>query len=197
MEVVIVGAGGHGRDIAEDLGADFAGFYDDKLTGANVLGTLEDWRSDTRDFIVGVNDPQERDRIEQLHPGRQLNWIHRDASVGPDVNMGHGCHINAGVTITRAELGSFVTVSPGATICGDVVIGSRAVVGANATICNFGSVGAGAIVGAGSTVIPHQAVAPSQRVIGTPARPLGRWRQIEKELDATGRRHPSNFRVDL
>lgn len=183
MEVVIIGAGGHGHDIARDLREagehEFVGFYDDKVTGAHVLGTLEDWLADTRPYIIGINDPQERDRIERLHSGRQLSWIHRDASVGPAVHMGHGCHINAGATITRAELGEFVTIAPGANICGNVIIGSRAVIGVGANIADFARIGAGAIVGSGATVIRRQIVAPSQHVIGTPARPLGAWRDIE------------------
>jgi len=159
--VVILGGGGHGRDILHSLRADgvpVAGVYDSRPDRA-TLGDTTDWRNDPRPFLVGVNDPQVRAELTRSHTGKPYNhgiWVHPDASIGPNVDLGEGTHVNAGATITRSKISRFCTVSPGANICGDVTVGSFCQIGAGAVLCEFVWLNSDVVVGAGTVVPPYE-----------------------------------------
>lgn len=175
MALVIFGMGGHGTDMAEDLWPVDVVFYDDHHPDA--VGGLDAWVQDLRPHLVGINDPDERRRIGNMHPGPAAErgvWIHQGAQVGPGCSFGRHTHVNAGVTITRTAVGDFCTISPGATICGDVTIGHGVTIGANATVCQFSTVGNFAVIGAGAVLPPHTEVGPGETWVGNPAKCIGR-----------------------
>jgi acetyltransferase-like isoleucine patch superfamily enzyme len=162
MDVVIFGNGGHGQDIAEDIGG--ARFRDDDpdLNTAVAGDTVQ---------IIGVNNPQTRRELAKRMTiqGRGV-WVHQTAIISQSVTVGAHTHINAGVFATRATIGDFVTVGPNATICGDVTIGDGCMIGAGAVIKNLVTIGDNVTVGAGAVVVAD--VPDGQTVVGNPAKPL-------------------------
>ena len=84
-------------------------------------------------------------------------WIGESVIVNSGAIVEHDCRLEAGVHI-----------SPGAVLCGGVIVGERSWIGAGATVIHGVTIGRDTIVGAGSTVI-HD-VGDSLTVIGSPAR---------------------------
>jgi sugar O-acyltransferase (sialic acid O-acetyltransferase NeuD family) len=120
---------------------------------------------------------------------RYATVIHPSARVSPLAVIGRNVLIMAGVVITsNAVIGDHVVVLPNTVIHHDVTVGDWTLIGSNVTIaghtaigsnCYIGSgtsvmnglcVGEGALLGMGSNVIRD--VAPGDRVVGNPARPL-------------------------
>jgi sugar O-acyltransferase (sialic acid O-acetyltransferase NeuD family) len=117
--------------------------------------------------------------------------VHPSAVLGRAVDLGPGCQIMAGAVVqtgsvlgtgavvnTRASvdhevrLEAYAFVSPGAVLCGGVIVGVGAFVGAGAIIMPGVILGQGATVGAGAVVLAD--VAAGTVVTGNPARELRR-----------------------
>lgn len=193
VPTVIVGAGGHGRDLKALVEASpdhcFVGFLDDELDDPTVIGPTSQSVPAGACTLIGINAPRERERLAPSIPAASASpVIHPSAVVGPGCSFGVGCvvaagavldrdvhlsdhvHVHTGVTITRTVVGPFVTLCPGATICGDVIIGQAVTVGAGAVVTNLSLVGERATIGAGAVVIED--VPAGSTVVGTPARPI-------------------------
>ncbi len=85
-----------------------------------------------------------------LSPGAQ---VFPHAYVGSDVTVGFGSIVNTGAIVSHdCQLESYVNISPGAILAGEVKIGDGALIGMGVTV-NLGvSIGAGARVGNGATI---------------------------------------------
>ena len=143
--IVIVGAGGFGREVLDVLRAadpgegiwKFAGFVADdepdprilQRIGAVWLGMVEAYLADPMaiDFVVGVGDPQTRRMLTQrlvaagLHPA---TLIHPSATIGADVEIGEGSVICSHVSITtNVRLGAHVHLNLNSTVGHDTRIG--------------------------------------------------------------------------
>lgn len=192
MVMAIYGAGGHGRDIADTMGYYFGGFVDDNPDIDCKRAEGDYWIR-----YIGINDPAGRralaerlgweprePRLHQIKTRQDSSrmyrhdvhwrcrgtWVHPDASIGPDVWVGEHTHINANAFLTRCVLGDFVTIGPGATVCGDVTIGNDVQIGAGAVVKNLITIGDGATIGCGAVVIRD--VEPGDTVAGNPARSI-------------------------
>ena len=134
---------------------------------------------------IGINDPQERARIAHKYfLDGATPLIDRDAVIGRNCHISGGCviapsavlltdvwlgrhtHINYGATMTRCSIGAFGTVSPGATICGNVEIGIECMIGAGAVICDRVRIGNQVTVAAGAIVPPESIIPDGTTVIG-------------------------------
>jgi UDP-perosamine 4-acetyltransferase len=203
-EVVILGAGNVSRYVCYILsyesGIEVVGFVDKnpdtvgtEIRGRPVLGSdeiLPDLhRKGIRHAIVGVGDPDLRSQLRMLamESGFELvNAIHPSAIISPDVRLGKGVVVMAGVVLSdnpvidhNVWLGLAAKITHDTHIAGDsligggsavgthVKIGDRALIGWGAVIGPRLSVGNDAIVGSGANVVrdvPSRAV-----VVGNPA----------------------------
>ena len=182
--VTVLGAGGHGRDVAaivQACGLHFGGFLDDAIA--------HPWTALSGPYVFGVHSSLVRARrdnyvapaVTLIHPSAYVEpgcepeagvVVGPRAIIGPDCHLGRHVHVGQGASLVRTRLAPYVTVSPGAVICGDVTVGEGATIGAGAVVSNLCRIGAYATVGAGA-VLPPRTVIPAHGVwAGVPARPL-------------------------
>lgn len=199
IPLVIVGAGGHGKDVLAIVEAindakptyDFLGFLDDNRKGPGILGTVGSINDyDEAEFVIGINDGKIRRRIANMANGSPATLVHPSAIIG-DCVAGFGCvlaadvvlttgvkigdhtHINVGSTVSQSStLGSFVTVGPGAHIAGAVEIGDLTTIGIGAVVVNVINIGANTMIGAGAVVTKD--IPGGVTAVGCPARVLQR-----------------------
>jgi carbonic anhydrase/acetyltransferase-like protein (isoleucine patch superfamily) len=178
----LVCSGSHGRDIS----VIFQRAHPDK--------ELRVWDDDfypidpdaLRHVIIGINDPRERKRLAVKYPGMgpPRAIVDPSAIIGPnvtlargvivaplacllhDVDLGEHVHVNYHASMTRCTVGAYTTVSPGATICGDVEIGEVCMIGAGAVVCDRVTIGDHVTVAAGAIIPPLSVVPSGSRVIG-------------------------------
>lgn len=186
--IVVLCAGGHGQDIAaivKNSGQPFAGYLDDNIDGPDILGPCLDLEL-YENYLIGHNDSRIREQMDRaegaaiaIHASAAVHLtlqalpgvvIGAHTTIGPKTRLGRHSHVNGNVFITRAQIGDFVTIGPGATICGDVTIGAGSQIGAGAVISNLANLGPRVTIGAGTVVLPRQELPPNSTWVGTPAR---------------------------
>lgn len=190
----IIGAGGHGRvlaDIASAMGYRDIAFLDAAYpdlthSGAwDVIGTPAD--IDESEYALGVGNNQTRigllesipcDLATLIHPSAVISpyatigagsVICAGAVIGPFARLGQGCIVNTGASVDHdCTLGDSVHLSPGARLGGGVNIGACTWVGIGAVVCEYKSIGANALVGAGAAVTTN--IPEGARFGGVPAK---------------------------
>lgn len=193
-KLVIIGAGGHGRvvaDVAKLCGYKEVVFLDD---GASALasGKISDYPAygDSFDFIVAIGNNSVRRRLQaQLLENncRIATLVHPSAVVGSRVAIGKGTVVMAGVVINAdatigdgvivntsasidhdCRVGDFCHISVGARLAGTVSVGDNTMISAGAVVINNTSVCNDCIVGAGAVVIAD--ITESGVYAGVPSR---------------------------
>ncbi len=184
MDVMIIGAGGHGRviaDIIEKQGIHtIAGFVDDeKLVGSrdygySIIGTLEDIARLAKDIpggIVAVGDNWTRGGIAKRICAQApefvfIQAIHPTACIAKGVQIGEGAAILAGSMIaSNAVVGNHAILFMGALLGHDSVLEDYTSVGPMASLSGNVRVGTYTAVATGSTII-HQIKIGANTVIG-------------------------------
>jgi sugar O-acyltransferase (sialic acid O-acetyltransferase NeuD family) len=139
--IVIIGAGGHGKVIADAVikanQYDLLGFVDAHLPiGTKVFGAYEIIESqenidtlinDSTKFIIGIGNNDIRKKIqEQLAPS--LSWVtvvHPSAVISYNVVIGEGSVVLANAVINAdSKIGEFTIVDSGVIVDHDCEIGS-------------------------------------------------------------------------
>lgn len=192
-EVIIIGAGGHGRvvaDIVKKSGDKVLGFLDDKNdTDINVLGKINDCVKYTdKLFIIAIGNNKIRKEIAEKYPFlKYYTAIHPRAVIADNVVIMEGTCVMANAVINNSAkigrhsiintnatvehdniLSDFVHVSPNAALCGTVVVGEGTHIGAGAVVRNNISITSDCVVGIGAAVVSNIEV--SGVYIGVPAR---------------------------
>lgn len=192
--LVIIGAGGHGRviaDIAKLCGYQEIVFLDDaQIEG--VAGKVCDYTKyiQTSDFVVGIGNNSIREKIHQELSGSNaeiVTLIHPKAVVAEQVQLGRGTTVMAGAVINVGTvvgdgvvintnssidhdclIGDFCHVSVGASLCGTVRIGRQTMISAGATVIHNVTVCDNCMIGAGAVVIRN--IDEQGTYVGVPAR---------------------------
>jgi sugar O-acyltransferase (sialic acid O-acetyltransferase NeuD family) len=173
--LLIVGAGGFGREAAEAVAAvnddiptyELLGFLDDnpdaagtEVEGIPVLGPISSVADHpTALVVVSTGHPGfyfSRRRIVArlgLPAERYATIIHPLASIGRSVEVGRGTVFLAGAVATAGvRIGAHVAVMPGAVFTHDDVVGDYATFGSGARLAGRVTVGEGAYVGSGALI---------------------------------------------
>jgi sugar O-acyltransferase (sialic acid O-acetyltransferase NeuD family) len=186
MDVLIVGAGGHGKVVLDILRAE--GHYrpigfldaDPALTGSSVHGLpilgqinlLPKLRQKAQKAIVAIGDNRTRASYADLV--RQQGWdlvsaIHPTASVSPTATLGINVVVAAGAVVgTDAELADNVIINTAAVVDHECQIGNAAHICPAAALAGRVRVGEMAFVGLGCRVIQCLTIG-SQSTIGAGA----------------------------
>ncbi len=196
--LVILGAGGHGKviaDIARKLGYRDIVFLDDNAVGScmeyAIWGTTqlsESLDDGHTDFIIAVGSNGIRKRIAEKYPGlNYVSLVHPAAIVGANVTIGKGtvvtagailnpcttigahCIVNSGAVIEHDNiLENYVHISPNAALGGTVHIGEGTHIGIGASVRNNVTICCGCTIGVGTAVVKN--ITQAGVYVGVPAR---------------------------
>ncbi|MBE0660342.1 MAG: acetyltransferase [Bryobacteraceae bacterium] len=172
--LIIVGAGGMGREIADYLltlpgkGAEWqlAGFLDrdpDALAGLDfdipILGDPADYQPSSIDvFVCGLGLPSPKRRVVETLLARGAHFyklIHPTAVVSSRCQIGVGSVICPyAVVSTQAVVGRFVLLNTAASVCHDARIGDFSSVCCHADITGQVELGEEVFIGSHGSIIP-------------------------------------------
>jgi sugar O-acyltransferase (sialic acid O-acetyltransferase NeuD family) len=171
-QLVILGAGGHGRVVADAAlaqgrwSAVLATDRDPQRCQGQLLPgvpavPLAQVQGMQCAVHVAIGSPQSRESEVAAMSGRELaTVIHPRATVSPHAAVGAGCFIAAqAVVAPGAELGVSVIVNHGAVVDHDVRVGDFTHVAPLAALGGGARIGRHVLVGAGARVLPGMSVA--------------------------------------
>ena len=195
--LIIVGAGGHGKVIADSAlknGYTDICFVDDTVTG-DIMGfpvigrcdAIECLDDGSADFIIGIGNNAVRKAIAEANNVNWVSIIHPSAEIAFNAEIGKGtvvmaravvnacttvgehCIINTGAVVEHDNvIENYVHISPNAALGGTVRVGSLTHVGIGATVINNVEICTDCIIGAGAVVIRD--IQTSGTYIGAPAK---------------------------
>ncbi|MEV8252596.1 acetyltransferase [Rhodoglobus sp. NPDC076762] len=194
IPLVIVGAGGFGRETADVVEAinqqssvpsfELLGIVDDapseknlrllQSRGVRYLGTQESLlsRAPEGQFIIGIGAPHIRENVARRLAAHRLEaatLIHPSATVGSAARIGTGSVVCAGVAIsTNVALGSHVHLNANATIGHDSTLADYVSINPGAIISGDVSVESRTLIGAGAVVLQGLTVHESS-IVGAAA----------------------------
>lgn len=207
-KIVLIGAGGFGREVASIIEVlnryspryELLGFVDDGdgfregmlINGYPWLGKTE-WILEHKDEVVcncTIGNPAVKGRIQRELMSKGVCFetiIAKGSFVGPYTEMGQGCVLYGGITVSvnchigdgvvlneavnvghDAVIGDYTTIMPLTGISGDCKIGSEVRIGGHVFIVPGKKVGDGATIAAGSIVFSN--VKAGTTVLGNPAK---------------------------
>lgn len=172
-EVVIIGASGHGKVIADIIvssGNTLKGFLDDAddiqgktIIGFPVLGKTADYVN-YRDceFVIAIGNPNVRKRIAESIDVKWYTAIHPRAVVSKlDTSIGEGTVIMANAVVNpSAKIGRHCIINTGAVVEHDNVLEDYVHISPNATLAGIVTVGKSTHIGAGACTKQVLSIAP-------------------------------------
>lgn len=172
--IVIVGAGGHGRELLGALlaaGCKPKGFLDDnpppqdllRRIGANYLGTISLARAHLVDsaFIIGIGSGHTRSAIDRRLSAYATAEpvVHPRASLDLDVRLSPGSVVFAQATVTtNISIGRHTHIGRGAAVGHDTSIGDYVTVMPLASVSGNVRVGHGATIGTSAVIRQGQTI---------------------------------------
>ena len=173
--LIIVGAGGHGKviaDIALRNGYRDINFVDDNEVGAcmgfpiiGTSGNLEEMSDGKTDFVIAVGNNSIRRKLAESHAVNWITLIHPSAQVSVKVEIGSGSVVMAGAVINAdAVIGRHCIVNTGAVVEHDNVLEDYVHISPNAVLGGTVHVGAETHIGIGATVINNVVICRNCRI---------------------------------
>lgn len=176
-KLVIIGAGGHGREIAQlvkDINKqqkewDLLGYIDDNeqiknhyLNGFPVIGPMSLLKNKAYEdvyIVCAIGNSKTREKImKKVESELNINYailIHPTVVIGDETTIGPGSTICANsVVTTNVNIGSHVIVNYGCTIGHDTIIEDYATILPGCHLSGNVTVRNGADIGTGTSIIP-------------------------------------------
>lgn len=186
MDLVIIGAGGHGRDchqVLDDLHADgsaqdlnLIGYVDDnpalhgaEVQGQPVLGDIDWLQGRNVAGVMGIGYPRPRyavqQRAAQLGMTQWPSLIHPLAYVASRATLGEGVFIAPFAFVgPNTSIGFQSIVNVAAAVAHDVTVGTHCLIAARAAVAGHSQIGNGVLIGCGANVAPEIRVGEWSRV---------------------------------
>ena len=154
MIKVLVGNGGHAREVMSQMGIKLKRFVDDEYVNSDTL-PLSSLQPDKHIVMIAVANSKDRYNIIQRLPKntKYFTFIHPTAIIMDDVEIGDGSFIGAySILTTNIKIGShallnrsnhighdciigdYFSAMPGSIVSGNVTIGNKVYLGTNSSI---------------------------------------------------------------
>ena len=142
MEKVLIGGGGHSREVMAQMGVNLIRFVDDKYVDDDTL-PLSQFDPTKYSVMVAVADSKNRFEMIQRLPKETkfFSFVHPTALLIGDIKIGEGSFIGAySILTTNINIGEHAILNRGNQIGHDCIIGNyfsampNAVVGGNVEI---------------------------------------------------------------
>ncbi|MEX0331032.1 MAG: acetyltransferase [Puniceicoccaceae bacterium] len=177
--LVIIGAGGFGREVlewaleSEAFGREWepAGFIDDRADalqnsagiGLPILGTTMAYEPRPDDiFIIGIGQPRLRAEMRQRFAERGAEFarvIHKSCTIGRRVHLEPGVILCPGTTLTcDIAIGANTALNLNCAVGHDAVIGEDCQISSFCDITGYVRLGDRVLMGSRATVIPGKSV---------------------------------------
>jgi sugar O-acyltransferase (sialic acid O-acetyltransferase NeuD family) len=172
MDIVIIGAGGHARvvaDAARAAGFRLKGIVDinyrgqvEEILGCQVVGgpdLLNEFEPGKTAVAVAIGDCSQR--ADEYARVRDMGFclppvIHPTAMISPYARIGDGCFVNTGAVINaEAEIGENTIINSAAIIEHEVIIGKHCHICPGVKIGGRTAIGDHVFIGIGSSVIDY------------------------------------------
>lgn len=182
--LIIIGAGGHGKVIADAAlknGYTNICCVDDHaigdVMGFPIIGTTADvecLNDGNTDFVIGIGNNALRKMIAEAHNVNWVSIVHPSAQIGFNAEIGKGtvvmanavvnvcakigehCIINTGAIVEHDNvIENYAHISPNVALGGTVRIGSLTHVGIGATVKNNTEICSDCTIGAGAVVVKN------------------------------------------
>lgn len=177
-DIVIIGAGSFGREVAQlidDINMDkktwnLLGFIDETvekhgtMVNSNIVLGGFDWLEknggDKLSAICAIGNPRDKYTVIKrvsIYGMDYANLIHQDAKVSKFVEFGYGNIIccNSFISV-NVKLGNHLSINPGCGIGHDVAIGDYSSLYWNVTLSGNVKVGEGCEIGSKTAIIPKR-----------------------------------------
>ncbi len=174
MDLIIIGAGGMGREVFSWLTQEIIekkehkilGFIDDNPNAlgdlsypVKIVGNIIDYMPrKTERFILSILEPKTRMKIASILMAKGAVFytlVHPSAVIGTNVRIGGGSVICPNCILTNdIDIGQFVFINTSSTVGHDVVIGDFTSINGKVEITGNVKVGTGCLFGVGAKVIP-------------------------------------------
>lgn len=177
LSVIIVGAGGHGKVVAEALranGASVLGFTDSNLPPTRttdappILGddsVLETYDRASIALAMGIGSTRPGDARDKIYERisdqgfRFVTVTHPSATIASDVVLEDGCQIMAGAIVQPGcRIGTGAIINTRASVDHDCTVGRFVHVAPGATLSGGVRLDDGCHVGVGATVIQNVSI---------------------------------------
>ena len=175
-DLIIVGAGGFGRELLQwckDINKQqptwkLKGFIDDNSKALygyecdyNVIGSIKDWKpSDNEEFALAVAEPHLKEKIVSILKDKGANFtsiIHPRAIVSDFSKIGEGIILYPNTTIgPNTIIGNFTTIFSG--------VGHDAIIEDFVTISSMCDICGHAFIGKRTFLASHAVVIPSKKI---------------------------------
>ena len=172
--VIIIGAGGHGKviaDIIESNGNYVKGFLDDNdnvqgksIIGFPVLGKTADYVNyQDCEFVIAVGNPNVRQKIADALDVKWHTAVHPRAVISKlDVEIGEGTVIMANAVVNpSAKIGKHCIINTGAVVEHDNILRDYVHISPNAVLSGTVTVGKATHIGAGACTKQVINIAPN------------------------------------
>lgn len=182
--LIIVGAGGFGREVAvwaqhiQPLQQDWKleGMLDSNRSALNglpcdlhILGDPLTFKpSDDDVFACSIDDPAARLSLCRSMKSRGFRFttlIHPKAVVGPSCRLGEGCILCPHAVITTNVIfGDFVIANLSATVGHDAMVGDGSILNPHCSVSGNARLGEGVFLGSNAVILPGAEVGDYARV---------------------------------
>ena len=188
MKKVLVGNGGHAREVMAQMGVKLERFVDDQYVDEDT-SPLSKLDPNKHEVMVAIANSKDRfDIVQRLPKGiRFFTFIHPTVLIMDDLEIGEGSFIGAYSILTTnikigvhsilnranhighdCKIGHFFSAMPGAIVSGNVTIGDLVYIGTNSSIREKLSIHSSSTVGMNSAVVKN--IKTPEIYVGCPAK---------------------------
>jgi sugar O-acyltransferase (sialic acid O-acetyltransferase NeuD family) len=188
MKKVLIGNGGHAREVMAQMGVKLDRFVDDQYVDEETF-PISKLDPEKHAVMIAVADSKDRfDIVQRLPKGIQFfNFIHPTALIMDNVEIGEGSFIGAYSILTTnikigkhailnrgnhighdCRIGDYFSAMPGAIVSGNVTIYSLVYMGNNSSIREKLSIHSLATIGMNSAVVKN--IEDGGTYVGCPAK---------------------------